>query len=116
NMDGIRNTHDFSKMELGAPSFDLQENYARGRDAKRAMQHAAQEANPNTFLAGEVGGGIATSMIPGLNVAKGANFAARAGQAAAMGGATGLGMSEEDNIGGLAKDAAIGAGLGAGMQ
>lgn len=90
--------------------------YAKSRDESRRNYKASKEANPWSYGVGEVGGSVATAFVPGLNVAKGATLAARAGQAAALGGAAGLGTSEETTLGGLAKDAAIGAGLNAGFQ
>lgn len=90
--------------------------YEQARNESRESYKEAQEANPLTYGASEVGGSVATAFVPGLNVAKGASLAARAGQAAALGGAAGLGMSEEESLAGMAKDTAVGAALGGGLQ
>lgn len=112
NAIGVRNTHDLSKMELGVPSLDISENYRRGRDAKREMQKASQQANPNSYLAGQFGGAAASSFIPGMG-------GASIGKLAAQGAAQGLGDSEADllegDILGAARDTAIGGTIGAGM-
>jgi hypothetical protein len=78
--------------------------YKEYRDEYRAADDAAKEANPKTFMAGEIGGGLVTAAIPGAGTVKGA---------AALGGASGLGMSEAEDLAGMAKDTAIGAGVGA---
>lgn len=92
------------------------EAYRRERDASRELDAAAKEANPKSYLGGEVGGAVATSFIPGLgalNAAKGAKLGATAAAAARQGALYGLGGSEAENIGGIAADAALGAGGGA---
>lgn len=94
-------------------------SYEQARDESRANYAAAQEANPITYGTGEVGGALATALIPGvgaLNAGKAASFAGRAGLAAAQGGLTGAGLSNEEDFSGLAKDAAFGAATGAAMQ
>lgn len=86
--------------------------YKQARDESRANYKAAKDANPATYGTGEIGAGIATAFVPGLNLAKGASLAKTAGQAALMGGLVGAGQSEESDIIGLAKDTATGAALG----
>lgn len=86
--------------------------YEQARDESRANYAKAKESNPSTYLAGEVGGGIGTAFIPGLNIVKGASLAKTAGQAALQGGLMGAGYSEADNIGAMAIDAGKGAALG----
>lgn len=105
-------------LESAAGSLGLvpDKTYEQARDESRAAYQAAQKANPIEYGAGQVGGAIGTMFIPGLNVAKGATLggtALRAGlTSAAQGGLTSLGASEEDNIGGLARDTLVGAGIG----
>lgn len=89
------------------------EEYRRERDASRGLDLAAKEANPKSFAAGELGGAIGTSFIPGLGLAKGAGLAKTAATAAAQGAAYGLGGSEADNATDLALDTLKGGGLGA---
>ncbi|CAB4200140.1 hypothetical protein UFOVP1351_26 [uncultured Caudovirales phage] len=90
--------------------------YEQARDESRAAYEKAQEANPMAYLAGDVGGSLATSLVPGLGVAKGASTMARIGKAAALGGAAGLGYSDADTAAGLAGDTATGAALGGAFQ
>jgi hypothetical protein len=89
--------------------------YAKARDESRANFDAAQKANPKSYLAGEVGGAVATAFVPGLNLAKGASLAKVAGQAALMGGAAGAGYSTAEDAAGVVKDTVKGAALGAGV-
>lgn len=93
--------------------------YEQSRDESRAAYKQAQEENPISYGAGEIGGAIGTAFIPGLgvlNAGKAATFAGRAGLAAVQGGLTGAGLSEEEDVSGIAKDTAIGAATGAAMQ
>lgn len=93
--------------------------YEQARDESRQNYEAAQEQNPKSYMAGELGGAVGTAFIPGLgalNAGKAATFAGRAGLAAAQGGLAGLGLSKENDLEGLAKDTAIGAGAGAVLQ
>lgn len=107
-----------SDIELAAPTLDSDEilgEYGRVRDSERALKSNSQTANPSSYLAGQVGGGVLNNFaIPGLSAAKGAKLAANAGKGALQGGIAGLGMSEEEDLLGMAKDTAAGAGLGAG--
>jgi hypothetical protein len=80
--------------------------YRQARDEARANDKAAQAAHPLLYGAGELGGGVATSFIPGLGIAKGAGALATAGKAALTGAISGVGNSEKEDIGGLAEDAA----------
>lgn len=93
------------------------ELYKQFRDESRKNYDAAKEANPKTYMAGQVGGAVGTSLIPGVGLAKGAGLLASAGKLGALGAAEGLGASEADllegDIAGAARDTAIGAGVGA---
>ncbi len=102
---------DFSDEDLEA--------YRKERDASRDMDKQAQTANPKSYLSGEIGGSLATALVPGmgaLNVAKGATTGARVGRAALAGGTVGLGTSEAEDLQGLATDTAIGADVGGALQ
>lgn len=96
----------FSDEITGALEALLSEKtYEQARDESRKAYEDAQAANPYTYGAGQIGGAVATAFIPGLgemNLAK----------AAAMGGAQALGDSKADNIADLAKDTALGVGIG----
>lgn len=89
----------------------IEDLYTQYRDIERKKLEEAKQAHPTAFMAGELGGGLATSFVPGLG-------ATSLGKAAALGGTAALGMSEADltkgEIGEAAKDTAIGTGLGVG--
>jgi hypothetical protein len=95
---------------------DLGDVYSQRRDESRLAYKQAEEANPGSYMTGQVGGSIASAFIPGLNVAKGASLAGRAGIAAAQGGLVGLGTSEADNVSDAALDTIKGAGMNAAFQ
>jgi hypothetical protein len=86
--------------------------YKAERDASRLLDSKAKAANPKSYLAGELGGAVATSFVPGLGLAEGAGLAGTIGHAAAQGAAYGVGNSQGESIGDLAKDTLVGAGLG----
>lgn len=85
---------------------DLIDKYRQHRDESRANYTAAQQANPNTYLGGELGGGIATAFVPGLG-------GASVGKAAALGAAAGLGGSTGDITKGEVLEPALKTGGGA---
>lgn len=87
--------------------------YETYRDQSRANFEKAEKENPKSYLAGEIGTGIATAFIPGVAAAKGAKLAQVAARAAGIGGAAGAGYSKEDSAAGIAKDTLIGGTLGA---
>ena len=100
---------------------DLLANYKKYRDESRSANKAAEEANPGTYLTGDIAGSIAPSLLTGGAAAAGnlgrvaltqsAKQLAKAG--AVQGAASGLGLSEEGDLSGLATDTAIGGGVGA---
>jgi hypothetical protein len=100
------------------PNESLQDAYIRHRDESRAKFQKAQEVNPKSYMAGEIGGNVATMAIPGLGAAKSASLAKNALQAAKLGALAKLGTSEnletapqemlEGAIGGL-ENVALGA-------
>lgn len=105
----------------------LLSNYKKSRDESRAAYKAAEEANPATYMAGDIGSGLLTGLLTGgagavanlgkVGIRQGAKELAKVG--AKQGAAVGLGMSEADLTEGeipkAALDTAIGAGLGAGV-
>ena len=93
--------------------------YEKHREEYRKADKEAQEANPNTYLAGNVAGSVATSFVPGaglLNAGKGAGLITQIGKGALQGGLVGLGTSDADltegDIKGAAIDTAAGAAIG----
>jgi len=75
-------------------------NYIEGRDAARERDALVAKANPKTSIAAQIAGGV--SVLPSVSSIKGMT---------AMGAAEGIGLSEEEDVAGLAKDAAIGGAL-----
>jgi hypothetical protein len=93
----------------------MAEDYARERDAARTDNERAQKAHGGAYLAGEIGGGIATSPAMG-----GANTLKQAvGLGGKIGAAAGLGGSSADltrggSVGEAAADTALGGAFGMG--
>lgn len=111
----------FSDIGLTTPlaldeNRDFSQAYTEGRDKWRGEDATARSDNPGSYMAGELGGGVASAFIPGLNVAKGASLANIAGKGALQGGLMSLGGSEAEDISGLAKDTGKGAALGGAMS
>ena len=94
----------------------LGDAYRRSRDESRANNSVAEDANPKTYLGGQLGGGLAGAALTGG--ASEAGLIARLGQGALAGAASGAGASDADltqgDVGGVARDAAIGGALGLG--
>ncbi len=89
----------------------LPETYRTERDQARGYLEKAQKDNPKSYLAGQIGGGVASSAaLPGIGAARGI------GGALGLGAAYGLGESNADltkgEVGQAAKDAATGAAIG----
>jgi hypothetical protein len=92
------------------------QTYQEARDENRALFAAASEANPASYGAGGLAGGLlAARALPGAGKSIGSAVAS----GAAFGGAAGLGGSEADildgDVGGTLKDVALSAGLGGGL-
>lgn len=85
---------------------DTIQTYEKSRDAERTANREARTRSPVAYNAGQVGGAVATSVIPGGGAAK----------LAATGAAEGLGASEADllegDVVGAARDTAIGGATG----
>jgi hypothetical protein len=91
----------------------LSEIYETARNESRLANKEAQEANPGIYTTGGIGGSLATMLIPGVNVAKGASIGRAALQGAGIGGVAGAGASDEELASMEAlKDIASGAALG----
>jgi len=76
------------------------------------MYKSASEQNPASYLTGEIGAGVAT---PIGQAATGAKLGRLATIGAGTGALSGLGYSEGQDIGQVAKDVAIGTALGGGL-
>lgn len=90
------------------------EQYRQGRDEMRAINQLAQQRHENTYLGGEIAGGLATAAAPG---GVPATLGRVIGTGAIVGGVSGLGASNADltkgEFGQAAKDTALGAAIGA---
>lgn len=100
----------------GLESLFTDKTYQDALKESRDNYHAAEKANPATYMTGNVAGAVGTAFIPGLNVAKAGTFAGRLGTAALGGGLTGLGNSEAADAKDLAMDTGAGALMGMGTQ
>ena len=91
----------------------ISETYTKLRDAERERNGQAQEAHPYVYGGSELVGGLG---VPVGTIGKGAGLAAKIGYGAltgaAIGGVAGTGYSEAEDISDIAKEAAIGAGVG----
>lgn len=104
---------------------DFSSGYAQGRDEEREANKRAHEANPGTYLAGEIGAGLAVpfgaakvGLTAGREAATlGARSLAAGKEGAAYGGAYGYGKGEgaEGSLVNAAKSAAVGAPIGAAL-
>lgn len=110
-------------LESGAGSLGIvpDKSYEQSLQESRQAYKTAEESNPEAYLGGEIGGGIATAFVPGLNAAKGASLATKLGVGAAQGAASGIGRAENLQeagvgaaLGGLAGTAGVGLAEGAG--
>lgn len=95
--------------------------YREGRDEERARLAQAEADHPNLYLGGEIGGAVATALIPGGGakaagtLSKGARLlrtAKGAGRLAGQGAIQGAGYSDASDSEELAGDTALGAGVG----
>lgn len=71
---------------------DLYNKYKQIQEQKNLD---ASKAYPKTYLGGQLAGGAAQLAIPGVDLAGGANAITAAGKAAALGGLSGLGATED---------------------
>lgn len=101
-------------------------SYEGIRDAIRAGNQEAREANPKAYLGGEMLGGAASMALPGAAMARGLKGASAAGKFGvnaaagfAEGGAAGAGYNEGENLGedmltGALTGGLVGGGMSAG--
>ena len=94
----------------GAEALFTDKTYKQARDESRANYKLAKETNPNSYLAGEIGGGVATTLIPigaAANTVRGT-----AALGGLIGAGAGLGGSEAEDAQGMAIDTLKGLGTG----
>jgi hypothetical protein len=91
--------------------------YEQALEESRQAYRQAQEANPITYTGSEIAGGILPALIPtgATQVQAGASLGRLALIGAGTGALSGLGMSEGETVGQIAKDVAIGGALGGGL-
>ncbi len=105
--------------KAGVTGGDATAAYDMTAGIERAKNHAAEEQNPGTYLAGSVAGGLATApLTPGGGALQAGNIAARVGQGAKYGAAygalagAGAGEGTADTIGKTIVGGGIGAATG----
>jgi len=87
--------------------------YEKSLEESRMAYKQAQEANPITYTGSEIAGGVLPALIPGVGqAATGAKLGRLAAMGAGTGALSGLGYSEGQDIGQVAKDVGIGGALG----
>lgn len=96
--------------------FDPTRSYTDIRDELRDRDRLAREANPAAFMAGEIGGGLTSLLVPagaafraGAAGAKGIGMLRAGAAGAAIGGLSGAGSSEGTTAAEIARDAIPGA-------
>lgn len=103
-------TFGFADEAQGAlESIFTDKTYQAARDQARQANARAHAAHSGFYGGGEVVGGLASALVPGLGIAEGAGLAGVAGKAALAGGLGGLGGSEATDVGGVLKDVGAGA-------
>jgi lysozyme len=107
----------FTGSALETKDESLKDLYKRYRDTTREYQDKLQKEHGGTYFGGELVGGLGTGGVGAVgNLAKGATLGAKvargAAQGAIQGGLSGAGYSEAEDLSGLAKDVAIGTGIG----
>lgn len=87
--------------------------YEQALQESRQAYKQAQEANPVTYTGSEIVGGVAPAFIPGIGqAATGTKLGRLAAMGAGTGALSGLGFSEGQTVGEIAKDVGIGGALG----
>lgn len=99
---------------LGKSEFSPEDTagFNAARQESNTAFKQAEQANPATYMAGNIAGGLATALIPGVNVGKGVAGAAKLG--ASIGALTGAGqaLSEGKDVSDVAASAGLQGALG----
>jgi hypothetical protein len=107
-------TADFAdEITGGLESAFTSKTYHQARDESRAAYTEAKKDNPLAYGAGELGGGLASVLLPGGNLIKGATLGASVARGAAYGAAQAAGASETEDPNKLVDQAVGGAAGGA---
>lgn len=104
-------------LKLGLSEEKAKKIYNEERESARKEQESAKEQNPGSYLAGQLGGAV-LAPIPGAAAVRGAGAGARLARSLTAGGVGGAlygggtALSEGEEPLDIAKDAAIGGGVG----
>lgn len=90
----------------GAEALFTDKSYEQARNESRANFKEAADANPLANTIGQVGGGLATAILPAGAIVKGTGFAAHALRGAGAGILSGIGSSEGGSVKEIVQDAA----------
>lgn len=104
------------EIEAGARSLSGPETYEQELEAVRQKIAEFKEGNPGIALTAEIAGAIATSIVPGIGLARGATLARQALRGAGVGATVGATQGFGTGEGGFenrAERAGIGLGVGA---
>lgn len=102
------------EIEAAIGQFFSDKSYDEYRDEIRNKLYEYKTAYPNEALGAEILGAIATSVLPGGSIAnfgrikRISDISKAAGRGTLEGAAYGLGSSEEESFGGMARDTAVG--------
>jgi hypothetical protein len=96
--------------QLTGSPLSLGDSYKLHRDESRAAYDQAEQANPGTYLAGNLAGGLASGVV--MPIGSSANFGKAMLTAGKLGAIGGLGASEADSAYGMVKDTALGGVIG----
>lgn len=83
------------EIEAGLKAAFGEDDYQTHLEKVRARLHKAQKDQPAAFTAGELGGGLASTFVPGLGIARGAKPLVAGLKAAGLGGAQRVGAAED---------------------
>lgn len=103
------------EIEAAIGQFFSDKSYDEYRDEIRKKLYDYKTAYPNQALGAEILGAVATSVIPGGSIAtlgkakRLTDVGRAAGRGSIEGAAYGLGTSEEESFGGMARDTGVGA-------
>ena len=101
-------------MGGAAPGVSMSEDYKTIRDRSRQYNQMAQEQNPKSYVAGEVGGSIPASLLaPEAKAIQGSRLLGVLAKGAGLGALSGLGSSEAPTVSGNLVDTLKGGAGGA---
>lgn len=96
------------------PFSEVSEQYNKNRNLLREEFKNAKAQNPNSYLTGEIMGGVSTTLIPGIGAAA-QSVKGAVGIGAAGGALSGAGRSEEEDPQDILIDSLLGGAVGGGF-